>query len=81
MDLVARWPVSANYSHIIENSTLNKRFQLGEFGNSRLLGDSSYLLSNYRMTPQITEYMQGIIIIILISEQGRLLKELLEFRK
>lgn len=50
MDLVARWPGSAHDSHIFENSTLNRRFQLGQFENAHLLGDSGYPLRNYLMT-------------------------------
>lgn len=51
LDIVARWPGSSHDSHIFRNSFIKRRFEAGEFGDSVLLGDSAYPLSNYLMTP------------------------------
>ncbi|XP_020813969.1 putative nuclease HARBI1 [Drosophila serrata] len=50
-DLVARWPGSTQESIIFDNSRLKKRFEAEEFGSTYLLGDSSYTLRKYMMTP------------------------------
>ena len=39
-DEVAKWPGSHHGSFILEAPTAHDRFESGEFGNSRLLGDS-----------------------------------------
>lgn len=51
IDLVTRWPGSANDSHIFENSMIKMRFQNGEMGNGILLGDRGYALQRYLLTP------------------------------
>jgi len=51
MDLVARWPGAAHDSNIFSNSRLKTRLELLEFSDCIILGDSSYALSHYLLTP------------------------------
>ncbi|XP_066587825.1 putative nuclease HARBI1 [Prorops nasuta] len=53
MDIVARWPGSSHDSTIFNNSRIKHRFEVGEFGNSLLLGDSGYPNLPYLLTPLI----------------------------
>ncbi|XP_033231892.1 putative nuclease HARBI1 [Belonocnema kinseyi] len=50
-NIVARYPGSASDSNILSPSTINARFKAGEFGDSLLLGDSGYTVTNFMMTP------------------------------
>ncbi len=50
-DIVARWPGSAHDSTILINSSLRRKFEMGEMGDSLLVGDSGYALKKYIMTP------------------------------
>lgn len=50
-DIIARWPGSTHDQTIFNNSRLQARFELGEFGNGILLGDSGYGLKKYVITP------------------------------
>lgn len=50
-DIVARWPGSSHDQTIFNNSRLQARFEMGEFGNSILLGDSGYALRKFLITP------------------------------
>ncbi|XP_033208933.1 putative nuclease HARBI1 [Belonocnema kinseyi] len=50
-NIVARWPGSAHDSNIFSHSTINARFESGEFGDSLLLRDSGYAVTNFMMTP------------------------------
>nr|CAI5830757.1 unnamed protein product [Callosobruchus analis] len=49
-NIVARWPGSANDATIFNHSRLRTRFEAGEFGNSVMLGDSGYPLTQYLLT-------------------------------
>nr|CAI5842222.1 unnamed protein product [Callosobruchus analis] len=50
-NIVARWPGSAHNATIFNHSRLRTRFEAGEFGNSVMLGDSGYPLTQYLLTP------------------------------
>lgn len=50
-NIVARWPGSAHDSTIFNNSRIRTRFDIGEFANGILLGDSGYPLKPYLLTP------------------------------
>ncbi|XP_044744327.1 uncharacterized protein LOC123306405 [Coccinella septempunctata] len=51
LDVVARWPGSANDSTVFNNSRLKRRIENNEFRNGIFLGDSGYPLRNYFLTP------------------------------
>lgn len=51
IDLVCRWPGSANDSHIFENSALKNRLRNGEMGNGVLVADRGYALRPNVLTP------------------------------
>lgn len=50
-DIVARWPGSAHDSTIFLNSSKRWKFELSQMGDSLLVGDSSYTVKKYVMTP------------------------------
>lgn len=51
IDLVSRWPGSANDSHIFENSAVKMRLQNREMGNGVLVADRGYAVKTYILTP------------------------------
>lgn len=51
IDLVCRWPGSANDSHIFENSAVKMQLQNGEMGNGVLVADRGYAVRPYILTP------------------------------
>lgn len=51
LDIVARWPGSTHDQTIFNNSRIKARFENREMGDSLLLGDSGYGLTNYLITP------------------------------
>ena len=50
-DIDASWPGSSHDSNVWASSGISRRFESGEFGDYRLLGDSGYPLSQYIITP------------------------------
>nr|CAI5841467.1 unnamed protein product [Callosobruchus analis] len=50
-NIVARWPGSVHDATIFNHSRLRTRFEAGEFGNSVMLGDGGYPLTQYLLTP------------------------------
>ncbi|XP_067635479.1 putative nuclease HARBI1 [Eurosta solidaginis] len=50
-DIVCRWPGSAHDSNIFNNSRIKHRFELNEFKDGFILGDSGYGVNRYMMTP------------------------------
>ncbi|XP_017473642.1 PREDICTED: putative nuclease HARBI1 [Rhagoletis zephyria] len=50
-DLVCRWPGSAHDANIFNNSRIKHRFELNQFKDCFILGDSGYGVSRYMMTP------------------------------
>ncbi|XP_036319854.1 putative nuclease HARBI1 [Rhagoletis pomonella] len=50
-DLVCRWPGSAHDANIFNNSRIKHRFELNQFKDCFVLGDSGYGVSRYMMTP------------------------------
>jgi len=50
-DVVAKWPGSHHDSFILSSSAICYRFELGEYGNGWLLGDSGYGLKQWLITP------------------------------
>ncbi|KAJ3641886.1 hypothetical protein Zmor_028356 [Zophobas morio] len=51
LDIVSRWPGSAHDAHIFRNSALCARFEMGQFRDSVLVGDSGYPVKKYLVTP------------------------------
>lgn len=51
MNVTARWPGATSDWKMFSNSLIKKRFESGEFGNSLLLADSGYEMTNYCLTP------------------------------
>ena len=49
--VVAQWQGSTHDSFIFNASSLNTKFESGQFGQSWLLGDSGYALRDFLMTP------------------------------
>lgn len=50
-DIVCRWPGSSHDSNIFRNSRICQRFEMGEFTDSLLVGDSGYPIKRYLITP------------------------------
>ena len=50
-DVVAKWPGSHHDSFIMEASAILNKFERGSFGEGWLLGESSYSLKSWLMTP------------------------------
>ncbi|KAG7174112.1 putative nuclease HARBI1 [Homarus americanus] len=50
-NFVAKYPGGARDAFIWSNSTLHKRFEVGDFGDAYLLGDSDYPLQPFLLTP------------------------------
>lgn len=50
-NIVARWPGGSHESHIFESSNIKGRIEVGEFGDSWILGDRGYALKSYLLTP------------------------------
>lgn len=50
-DVVARWPGATHDSTIFNHSFLKTKFDEAALGNSLILGDSGYPVSNYVITP------------------------------
>ena len=55
MNIVARWPGSAHDSNIFSNSRIHAQFEVGEFAQGLLLGDSAYRCCRYLLTPTVQE--------------------------
>jgi len=49
--MVAKWPGSSHDSFVLQASRVHDRFELAEFGDGWLLGDSGYPLNFWLMTP------------------------------
>ena len=49
--VVAKWPGSSHDSFILNSSSLNTKFESGQYGRSWLLGDSGYALKPWLITP------------------------------
>ncbi|KAK9739201.1 DDE superfamily endonuclease [Popillia japonica] len=52
-DIIARWPGRSHDQTIFDNSRIKARFEVNEFGNGLLLGDSGYGIKPYLITPLI----------------------------
>jgi len=50
-DIVCRWPGSSHDSNIFWNSRICQRFEMGDFAESLLVGDSGYPIKRYLITP------------------------------
>ena len=46
-----KWPGSTHDSFMLQASTVSDRLEMGEFGDSWILGDSAYPLKKWLMTP------------------------------
>jgi hypothetical protein len=51
MDVVARWPGASHDEYIFDNSALQTRLAMGEFGDGLILGDCGYAVKPYMITP------------------------------
>lgn len=51
LDIVARWPGSTHDQTVFNHSALKRKFLLGSFGDSMIVGDSGYAITSYLMTP------------------------------
>lgn len=54
-DIVCRWLGSTHDVTIFNNSRICARFELGEFDNSLLLGDSGYIIKPFLLTPVLNQ--------------------------
>lgn len=53
LDIVARWPGSTHDQTIFNNSSVKRTFVTGLMGDSLILGDSGYGITNYLLTPLV----------------------------
>lgn len=51
MNIVARWPGASHDAHIFRNSAIMNSFELGNYRNCVLVGDSGYPVKPYLITP------------------------------
>ncbi|XP_063218604.1 putative nuclease HARBI1 [Bacillus rossius redtenbacheri] len=58
-DVVARWPGSTHDTAIFHNSHRRALFEIGQYGDAFLLGDSGYPLKNYLLTPFLNPRTNG----------------------
>ena len=59
LDAVVKYPGSAHDSFIFGQSQIKERLLTGDFGDKWLLGDSSYALRSYLLTPYLSCNSQG----------------------
>ncbi len=50
-DIVAKWPGSTHDAFVLQNSSLARKFEAGDFGPYWLLGDSGYPNKPWLLTP------------------------------